>query len=67
MDRSANLAALTVQVERDPVSTRPVDELSEKLVRHIKDNIGVSAEVTVVEPGKVPRSAGKAQRVVPAD
>ena len=67
VDRSANLAALTVRVERDPASSRPVEELSEALVHHIKGNIGVSSEVAVVEPGQVPRSAGKAQRVVPAD
>ena len=65
VDRSANLAALTVRVERDPASSRPVEELAQLLVHHIKDNIGVSAAVTVVEPGQVPRSAGKAQRVVP--
>ncbi|MCY4424244.1 MAG: phenylacetate--CoA ligase [Acidimicrobiaceae bacterium] len=64
VDRSANLAALTVRVERDPASDRPAGALSETLVHHIKGNIGVSVEVTVVEPGEVPRSAGKAQRVV---
>ena len=64
VDRSANLAALTVRVERDPVSDRPAGALSETLAHHIKGNIGVSVEVAVVEPGEVPRSAGKAQRVV---
>ena len=66
VDRSSNLAALTVRVERDPASRRPVEELAGALAHHIKDNIGVSAEVAVVEPGEVPRSAGKAQRVVPS-
>ena len=65
VDRSANLATLTVRVERDPASRRPVEELAGALAHHIKSNIGVSAEVAVVEPGDVPRSAGKAQRVVP--
>lgn len=36
------------------------------LARHIKGNIGISADVVVTEPGAVPRSTGKAQRVVPA-
>ena len=31
---------------------------------HIRGNIGVTAEVVVAEPGAVPRSTGKAQRVV---
>ena len=64
VDRSANLAALTVRVERDPASRRGAGELGTELADHIKGNIGVSAEVAVVEPGEVPRSAGKAQRVV---
>ena len=66
VDRTANLASLTVRVERDPASRRAADELGIALADHIKGNIGVSAEVAVAEPGEVPRSAGKAQRVVPA-
>ena len=65
VDRSSNLASLTVRVERDPASPRPPQELAAALGTHIKDNIGVSARVVVTEPGEVPRSAGKAQRVVP--
>ena len=66
VDRSANLAALTVRVERAPAGRHSAEELAASLSAHIKANIGVSAEVAVVEPGIVPRSAGKAQRVVPA-
>ena len=65
VDRSGALVGLTVRVERDPAATRRDSELAERLVRHIKDNIGVTAEVAVADPGAVPRSAGKAQRVVP--
>ena len=65
VDRSSNLASLTVRVERDPASPRPPQELAAALGTHIRDNIGVSARVVVTEPGEVPRSAGKAQRVVP--
>ena len=67
IDRSANLANLNVRVERDPANRRPATELGSALEGHIKDNIGVSAGVAVVEPGEVPRSAGKAQRVVATD
>ena len=67
VDRAANLAALTVRVERDPASRRASEELAAALGAHIKANIGVSAEVEVAEPGIVPRSQGKAQRVVSAD
>ena len=65
VDRSANLAALTVRVEQDPAARQAAEDLATALARHIKGNIGVSAEVVVTEPGGVPRSAGKAQRVVP--
>jgi phenylacetate-CoA ligase len=34
------------------------------LTKQIKDIVGVSTEVTVGEPGAVPRSQGKAVRVV---
>ena len=67
VDRSAGLAALTVRVERDPASRRPPRDMAAALGAHVKDNIGVSVEVEVAEPGAVPRSQGKAQRVVPAD
>ena len=66
VDRSAGLAALTVRVERDPASRRPPRDMAAALGAHVKDNIGVSVEVEVAEPGAVPRSQGKAQRVVPA-
>ena len=64
VDRSANLAALLVRVERDPAASRSAEDLAAALTGHIKGNIGVSVEVVVTEPGEVPRSAGKAQRVV---
>ena len=64
VDRSANLAKLTVRVERNPSGRRPALDLADELAGHIKGNIGVTAEVVIAEPGAVPRSAGKAQRVV---
>ena len=64
VDRSANMAELTIRVERDPGETGSELELSKVLTAHIKDNVGVSARIAVVEPGEVPRSAGKALRVV---
>ena len=64
VDQSGNLAQLTVRVERSPSGRRQSDDLASDLAGHIKGNIGVTAEVVVAEPGAVPRSAGKAQRVV---
>ena len=67
VDRSGNLAQLTVRVERSPSARRPEDDLASELADHVKGNIGVTVDVVVAEPGAVPRSAGKAQRVVPAE
>ena len=67
VDRSGNLAQLTVRVERSPSAHRPEDDLAGELASHVKGNIGVTADVVVAEPGAVPRSAGKAQRVVSAE
>lgn len=67
VDRSGNLAQLTVRVERSPTAHRPADDLASELAGHVKGNIGVTVDVMVAEPGAVPRSAGKAQRVVPAE
>ena len=64
VDRSDNLASLTVRVEQDPAARHPAEDLAAALAHHIKGTIGLSAEVVVTEPGAVPRSAGKAQRVV---
>ena len=65
VDRSASLATLTVRVERDAARRRSSEDLASALAHHIKANIGLSADVVVAEPGTVPRSQGKAQRVVP--
>jgi len=67
VDRSGNLAQLTVRVERSPSAHRPEDDLANELAGHVKGNIGVTVDVVVAEPGAVPRSAGKAQRVVSAE
>ena len=63
VDRSENLVALTVRVERDPAGSSADEDLADALARHMKANIGVTAQVLIAEPGQVPRSAGKAQRV----
>lgn len=61
--QSGNMKSLAVQVEIEPDVSRPADELGGDLIALIKNNVGVSATVSVTEPGSVPRSEGKAQRV----
>jgi len=59
------MANLTVRVEAvsavDGVEAARLGDLAQ---RQIKNMVGISAAVEVVAPGQVPRSEGKAQRVV---
>ena len=56
--------AITVHVEPRKGAVVDVNEIAEVLARHIKHNIGLTVPVVVREPGSLPRSLGKAQRVV---
>jgi len=65
--RDGALDHLDVLVELDPLmaNVAPLgDETARDLQRRIKSYIGVSASVTVCNPGTIERSAGKAKRVV---
>ena len=58
-----NMAALEVRVEPHATVANP-DELGRQLRELIKTQIGITTEVVVGEPGSIPRSQGKAQRVI---
>lgn len=60
--RDGNLDTLTVHVERAPSDAAP--DAAAQLQNAIKSFIGISCDVVVGEPGSVPRSLGKAQRVI---
>jgi phenylacetate-CoA ligase len=68
VDRVDNLDTLTVMVEVNaPLFTdqvRGLQELERKLAHDIKDYLGVSARVKLVEPKAIARSEGKAVRVI---
>ncbi|MCW5611591.1 MAG: phenylacetate--CoA ligase [Rubrivivax sp.] len=62
--RSGHLDRLRLEVEAlpgVPVSQYPA--LAGDAMHHVKSMIGLSAEVAVLEPGRLPRSQGKAVRV----
>ncbi|MFC3119248.1 phenylacetate--CoA ligase PaaK [Jhaorihella thermophila] len=64
--KSGRMDAMRVYVEANPDAA---DELSKTaaarmLTKRIKDNVGVSTEIIVGDPGSVARSEGKAKRVV---
>jgi phenylacetate-CoA ligase len=63
--RPRNLDELTVLVERAPlVGTVEGDTAGTRLAHLIKNLIGVTADVRVVQSGGIERSLGKAKRVV---
>jgi len=66
VERKGIMDHLTVEVEMMP-NIVPTPELrrvvSESVRHHIKSIIGVTTDVTVKEPGEIPRSMGKAVRV----
>ncbi|GAA0529918.1 phenylacetate--CoA ligase [Paractinoplanes ferrugineus] len=65
LSRAGRLDALTVKVERRAGSDPAVaEQAGNDLVTAIKNNIGVSVRVEVLEPDGVERSMGKARRIV---
>jgi phenylacetate-CoA ligase len=66
LSRPARLDELTVRVEARPDAASAEDRArsAELLGARIKETIGVTAQVDVLEPHLIERSAGKAQRTV---
>ena len=65
LDRDGNLDNLTVLVERRQAATpEAATEAGELLTGLVKNSIGVSVAVRVVDPGTVERSVGKMRRIV---
>jgi phenylacetate-CoA ligase len=63
--RDGNLDILTVIVECTKESAgRDTDSITSGLKKQIKDYVGVTAIIELREPGEVPRSEGKAVRVI---
>ncbi|MDH3293526.1 MAG: phenylacetate--CoA ligase [Acidimicrobiia bacterium] len=65
--QDGNMKSLTINVERLPDTDGGSDwaeDRARRLGKHIKDNIGITADVVITEPNTIPRSQGKAQRVV---
>ena len=64
--KAGRMDAMRVFVEADPKASDEASKTASArmLTKHIKDVVGVSAEVIVGDPGEVARSQGKAQRVI---
>jgi len=57
---------MRVMVEAEPDSADEANRAAaeQELIKRVKDLVGVTCDVVVKEPGRVPRSQGKAVRVV---
>lgn len=68
VDRENNLDVLTVLVEVEEKyfsdEIRKLDELKNRVANVLKDALGVSVRVKLVEPKSIERSEGKAKRVI---
>jgi phenylacetate-CoA ligase len=63
--REGHLDALVVNVESAPgLADAAIRAAAGSLVQNVKAYVGISVRVVVCEPNQVPRSAGKAQRVI---
>ena len=66
LSRAGSLDKLTINVELDPinVASNNPNDVASSLTHRVKTFIGVSADVVLHDEGGVPRSQGKAQRVI---
>jgi phenylacetate-CoA ligase len=68
VDRQENLDTLEVQVEVDERifsdEIKVLQQLARRIEKEIKDMLGVTCSVKLVEPKAIQRSEGKAQRVI---
>jgi phenylacetate-CoA ligase len=68
VEREGNLDKLTVRVEVSEAlfsdEVKSLQNLERRIAHNIKDYLGVSAEVKLVEPKSIARSEGKAVRVI---
>ena len=63
-DQRLDVMRLLVEARPDHADEATRNAQAALLAAHIKNNIGVTAEVVVSDPGKVERSVGKARRIV---
>jgi len=68
VDRIDNLDSMEVQIEMTNKffsdSIKEIEKIEKKLRNEILSAIGVTAKITLVEPRSIPRSEGKAKRVM---
>lgn len=64
LHKNNNMDALVINCEASRENTLPTEQLEALLQKKVKDLIGVSSSVNVSGENTIPRSEGKAQRVI---
>ena len=65
LTRDGRMDNMEIQVEALPDASHPARQAATaELTKSVKDTIGISAAVTVLDPGTIERSVGKAKRVI---
>lgn len=68
VDRQGNLDDLEIWVEVSESlfsdEVRRLEDLEHKITREIESTLGISARIKLVEPKTIPRSEGKAKRII---
>lgn len=65
LSRDNNMDVIAVNAEARPgTGDQDREHLADQLSKSIKEFIGISASINILPEGQVPRSAGKAQRVI---
>lgn len=68
VDRVDNLDIMTIEIEMSDAffsdEVKQIEKIEKKLNHEIASALGVSAYVKLVEPNRIPRSEGKAKRVL---
>jgi phenylacetate-CoA ligase len=62
VERTGSLDEVTLECE--PAAGADPDALAVRIARHLREHMGLRIEVAVLEPGSIPRSEGKAVRVL---
>jgi phenylacetate-CoA ligase len=62
VERAGALDELTLECE--PLAGVDADALGVRIARHLRERMGLRVEVAVLEPGSIPRSEGKAVRML---
>ncbi len=62
VERTGAMDELTLECE--PAPGADADDLAARIARQLREHMGIRFEIAMLDPGSIPRSEGKAVRVV---